>query len=772
MKKGDILVSVLVYLVFVSVIIFIMFGKLEITKNEFVDFQKTEKARINAINASNLARAYISNYADAVLGLLRVAGFSSHQVTFPGDIKSTGDSIVNEIMSELEEKKTNMVEMFKDETREDPYDWLWILHKNFSDSSDTFNSVNLIKITKNDQEYNIEDILSKEGVLDLFVVFAKDNKNIALILSRSKFLNKSFIVYSLVGKDTLAKYGAFLNSWPGGYWTSNYKFYGDVRLNAEPNVEGQPEIFGDYYAPDLDDDGRNWHGSGSFDIKGENYFIGGDELNKYNFDGISKDYGNILEYGSSERNRSPNDPFALVIDIAKMERNADSKEGDADYKEWVKNLYKLIKPEGYMKGLWIRNKIVRILIPQKVEIKVKKTEINFPIDVLADVDNDGVNERVELALAIGETDSSNFSSTDEIIAAFKKDENSPDITLKFFDKVVGNDKNDESRNYTGHFVYYDESDDVWKMFESPIATIVSGETWPEALDPSTLIVHDVKLTSQATLNPSEKIYEIINAQNQDDRTSPYWKTLRIYGKDQIKNKEDFVFETFPFQFNGIIDFDKHDIILGDTSGQANEDLCLVDGKYTLYTKGNIYQISSIIYQDYAKKVRERFGTDLYTAAQIIDNYPQPYNTYDLGEGKDMIDYLRANSDHVDDFLNLVCEGKYRIIGNSNNFGSLDISENDDMKLFGAIYAIDENSELTSNYSNMYSHSTFWIYGSAVLQTEGITEESWGWFDSGGIGYSLSYAHDERIKRGIAAWNYGTPGAPSEIQVYGMGVLEK
>jgi hypothetical protein len=214
-----------------------MFGKLEITKNEFIDLQKTEKARINAINASNLAKAYISNYADSVLGLLRIAGFSSHQTPPSDDIKIPGDSIVSEIMAEIEKKSPEMISIFKDQTREDHYDWIWITHKNFVDQSDPLNSINLIRIIKNDQEYGIEDVVENEGILDLFAVFAKDNKNIALLLSRSKFSNKSFIVYSLVGKDTLAKYGTFLNSWPeDAYWTSDYKFYGDVRLNEEPLI--------------------------------------------------------------------------------------------------------------------------------------------------------------------------------------------------------------------------------------------------------------------------------------------------------------------------------------------------------------------------------------------------------------------------------------------------------------------------------------------------------------------------------------------------------
>lgn len=788
MKKGNILVSVLFYLTFITIVVFTMFGKLEITKNEFIDLQKTEKARINAINASNLAKAYISNYADSILGLLRIAGFSSHQTPPSDDIKIPGDSIVSEIMAEIEKKSPEMISIFKDQTREDHYDWIWIAHKNFVDQSDPLNSINLIRIIKNDQEYGIEDVVENEGILDLFAVFAKDNKNIALLLSRSKFSNKSFIVYSLVGKDTLAKYGTFLNSWPeDGYWTSDYKFYGDVRLNEEPLIHGNPEIFGDYYAPDLNDDEKNWRGSGSFKIEGENYFIGGDELEKYNFDGISKDYGKVLEFGSSKGNESDEgNPFTLVIDIARMK-------GDAEHKKWVENLYKLIKPQGYMKGLWIRNKIVRILIPERLKVGNSHNEIEFPIRVLADVNNDGLNEQVEMAIAVGDTESSNFSNTDEIVVAFKDDENSPDITLKFLDKNVDTNYN-TGKNYTGYYVYFDSSTGNWRMFESPIATVAAGEAWPEDLDPSTLVVYDVKLldSSNLDLNPSNKIYEIVDATDHENRTSPYWKKLRIYTKDLIKNRENFVFETFPFQFNGIIDFDKHDVILGDISGSTNEDLCLVNGKYTVYTKNNIYQISSIIYQDYAEKVKEKFGVNLNTAAQIIDNYPYSYGIYDLGDGRDLIDFLRNNSSQTDDFLNLICEGDYYVIGdydydNEDSLLVKEIKNNDNIKLFGSIYVISRDKEnrprkLSTNFqevkikeekifngieyfSQSRRSSNFYIYGSGILQTEGITE-------SGSVGYSIIYIHDERIKRGIAAWNYGTPGAPSEIQVYGMGVLEK
>jgi len=774
-KKGNILVSVLVYLVFILLIVFIMFDKLVITKNEFVNLQKNEKARINAINASNLAKAYISNYADIVLGLLRAAGYSSHQSSPPSDIKETGNQIINEIMQKVEKKNREIVELFKDESREDPYDWLWVIHRNFSNPSDPLNSrVNLIEITKDSQSYDISDVLAEEGVLDIFVIFAKGNKNIALLLSRSKISNKDFIVYSLVGKDTLAKYGTFLNSWPeSGYWTDNYIFDGDLRLNVEPNVRGHPKVLGDYYAPDKDEDGYNWRHGGDpennrFIISGENYYIGGDELSKYNLDNIKKHYGNTLEYGTKEPKQSnEGNSEALVIDIAKMK-------GSADYKKWVDNLYKLLKPDGYMKGLWIRNKIVRILIPEKVKIDGNDLEINFPINVLADVDDDGTNERVKLAIAVGETESSHFTPNDEIVVAFKATGNSADITLKFLAKDVSTNFKESnggiSKKYTGHFVYFDSSTNVWKMLESPIATVVSGETWPEILDPSTVVVRNVRLVDEAQLDPTKELYKIFDARDQDSRTSPYWKTLRIYGKDEINRKEGYVFETFPFEFNGIIDLDNHEVILGDVDGSINQDLCLVDGKYTVYTKSNIYQISSIIYQDYAKKVQEHFNiSSLLDAAQIIDNYPFPYYTYQLN---DMVSFLRNNSSNVDDFLNLVCEGKYYAIGNTswwNNFKSLDIERNADMKLFGAIYAIGKNSELTSNYEDMNMHSTFWIYGSAVLQTEGITEQSWGRWSKG---YSIHYAHDWRIKKGIAAWNYGTPGAPSEIQVYGTGVLEE
>lgn len=766
-KKGNILVSVLVYLAFIMLIMFIMIDKLVITKNEFVNLKKIEKARISAINASNLARAYISNYADIVLGLLRAAGYSSHQTPPPADIKTAGDRIISEIMQEIENKDHEVVELFKDENEEAPYDWLWILHRNFSDTSDPLNSkVNLIEVSKNGQDYDIDKILANEGILDIFVVFAKDNKNIVLLLSRSKISNKEFIVYSLVGKDTLAKYGTFLNSWPGsGYWTGNYTFDGDLRLNVEPNVRGHPRVLGDYFAPDEDDDGYNWNHGGnpennSFIISGENHYIGGDELNKYNLDDIRGHYGDTLEYGDKVPQQSnEGNPEALVIDMAEMK-------GDADYKKWVENLYKLLKPDGYMKGLWIRNKIVRTLIPEKLKIGNDNTVINFPINVLADVDGDGVNEEVELAVAVGETNASYFTPNDEIVVAFKTEGDPADITLKFFDKDV-NTNFEKGKKYTGHFVYYDDSRGVWKMFESPIATVVHGETWPEALDPSTTVVKDVKLIHNVSLGSTKEMYRIFDARNQDDRTSPYWKAFRIYGKDEIHGgREDYVFETFPFEFNGIIDLDNREVILGDVDGSNNEDLCLVDGKYTVYTKSNIYQISSIIYQDYAQKVQDHFNiSSVFDAAQVIDNYPSPYYIYQLD---DLVGFLRNNSNNVDDFLNLVCEGKYQAIGNTSwwgGFKSLHIGKNADMKLFGAIYAIGRNSELISNYQNMNIHSTFWIYGSAVLQTEGITENGWR-------GYSLHYIHDKRIKKGIAAWNYGTPGAPSEIQVYGTGVLEK
>ncbi|MDK2863859.1 MAG: hypothetical protein PWP37_51 [Thermotogota bacterium] len=194
-------------------------------------------------------------------------------------------------------------------------------------------------------------------------------------------------------------------------------------------------------------------------------------------------------------------------------------------------------------------------------------------------------------------------------------------------------------------------------------------------------------------------------------------------------------------FNGILKCDQ-DIAI-DNRGNSGEPT-YVDGRYTLYSEGDIFIHTHIIYEDYRDLLDTMAASEGKHGANTMD---------DLQLTDEYNELLKNVSS--DDFLNIVAKDDVKVRETKKN-----------LKIFGSIYAF-EGSFGVHNFNKGSPAGQLTVYGSIMQNYRGPVGTFNPYTGEIKTGYSKNYVYDWRILGGLGAVVEGTPSARGRILVITM-----